>query len=1046
MSTNLEIANKTIPNERALLDNLGCIAYTLDKTYLSQLENDYVVLPFDRESDKSDIYYNRDGAISYTSNIRALQVERWVCDQDEKISDCFKNVLSVFAGSDSSVALVVERTPTEVNMFFVTKNTGAGRNEDIANDIALLDNSLHGNFPGSETHVKKTEDIKKRFDFSEHQSVAVLCNVPSEKSQDYISQGIDKLLNGIVPKTKEESYTVVILAEALPQIALRQILSGYQEMATAITPYTAHQFQLGKNRTDTEGEMESLSNSKGISHSVNKTQSTNVGINGGVFSSVATTVATAVGASLGVPFIGAFASLTKALTTTVGQSMGASAGYGYNWGTSDTDSLTDTRTRGMNSSVSLGSSENTTYSYKSYLVADLIEKLEATMKRINKSQSTGLWKCASYILSRDAKQSKNVANFLRSITQGDESYIEPSFIQEWSYESGGGYTCFGEIRKYLRHFCHPVFLNRKDGTPVTPTMNVATGELADVFAFPRYSVQGLPVVKCARFGREPHSLIELHADVKIGCSYHMHVTETNNPISLGKDELAKHTFITGSTGSGKSNTICKIIERLCFGKQADTKFLVIEPAKGEYKEMLGGRENVAVYGTNPFKTPLLHINPFSFPSDIHVLEHVDRLVEVFNACWPMYAAMPAILKEAVEKAYEEVGWNLKLSKNPGEFPTFDTLLSVLPGVIDTSGYSADTSNDYKGALVTRVRSLTRGIHGQIFASDIANEKLFNENVIVDISRVGSSETKALIMGILVLKLQEFRMSETGTPNSRLRHITVLEEAHHLLRRTAGEQSQESSNLQGKSVEMLANAIAEMRTYGEGFIIADQSPGVMDMAVIRNTNTKIIHRLPDESDRELVGKSAGLNDTQVDELARLELGVAAISQSDWIEPVLCKIDRFNVEQSSAESAKPGHIEWSDDEDNAIQSLLRAALVDVERVSFAKDAADKIRKWYDKQEVSEKGKLIIEAVLDGKQISEEQQLVLIYNVVGKRKLDKLPAREEAVAEVEKTLKCRYGLPENDEIIPKVNELFLHYFPGIEVLNRNIEQTEHHGKEVR
>lgn len=77
--------------------------------------------------------------------------------------------------------------------------------------------------------------------------------------------------------------------------------------------------------------------------------------------------------------------------------------------------------------------------------------------------------------------------------------------------------------------------------------------------------------------------------------------------------------------------------------------------------------------------------------------------------------------------------------------------------------------------------------------------------------------------------------------------------------------------------MLANSIAEMRTYGEGFIIADQAPGLLDASVIRNTNTKIIMRLPDYSDRELVGKAASLNEDQIIELARLPQGVAAVYQ-------------------------------------------------------------------------------------------------------------------------------------------------------------------------
>ena len=138
--------------------------------------------------------------------------------------------------------------------------------------------------------------------------------------------------------------------------------------------------------------------------------------------------------------------------------------------------------------------------------------------------------------------------------------------------------------------------------------------------------------------------------------------------------------------------------------------------------------------------------------------------------------------------------------------------------------------------------------------------------------------------------------QNNSPDSDLQHVTVIEEAHNLLKRTSTEQSSEGSNLLGKSVEMLSNAIAEMRTYGEGFIIADQSPSLLDLSVIRNTNTKIIMRLPEYEDRVLVGKASGLNEDQIDELSRLEMGVASIHQSGWIEPVLCKIVDYKKQGS------------------------------------------------------------------------------------------------------------------------------------------------------
>lgn len=260
----------------------------------------------------------------------------------------------------------------------------------------------------------------------------------------------------------------------------------------------------------------------------------------------------------------------------------------------------------------------------------------------------------------------------------------------------------------------------------------------------------------------------------------------------------------------------------------------------------------------------------------------------------MYAAMPAVLKKAVEKSYIDCGWDLIKSVNEfgGIYPTFADVADNIKEIIDSSEYDNENKGAYKGSLLTRIESLTNGINGLIFSQEeLSNQHLFDSNVIVDLSRVGSSETKSLIMGILVLKLQEYRMSQADM-NSSLRHLTVLEEAHNLLKRISTEQVSESSNLIGKSVEMLANSIAEMRTYGEGFIIADQAPGLLDLSVIQNTNTKIIMRLPDWSDRDLVGKSANLNDDQILELARLPKGVAAVYQNEWIQPVLCKVDKFD----------------------------------------------------------------------------------------------------------------------------------------------------------
>ena len=587
----------------------------------------------------------------------------------------------------------------------------------------------------------------------------------------------------------------------------------------------------------------------------------------------------------------------------IGKSLGFGMSRGYNTAHTDSSTVERSNAHSTNEQHSNGTTDThgTVRTQQievcNKAVEELLTRIDEQIKRTKESEDYGCYSCAAYFLSSRPSKALLAANTYRSQMIGEGSSVESGAVNLWQDRAS-----VTAMREYLKRFTHPVFArqlweNEADSLFYTAGTLVSGRELPMHLGLPTRSVHGLPIIEHAEFGRNvPDEAMPDEDKMNLGKIYHMGKEEAAG-LLLNRQAMASHTFITGSTGTGKSNAVYHLLDEII--KNGQTTFLVVEPAKGEYKNVFGNCTDVQVFGTNPRETPLLRMNPFAFPENIHILEHIDRLVEIFNACWPMYAAMPAVLKDAIERSYQKVGWDLRNSESEkGVFPTFFDLLDILPGVIEESHYSKDTQSDYVGALCTRVKSLTNGIYGSVLCAEdaLTDEALFDRNVIVDLSRVGSMETKSLLMGILVMKLQEYRMCSSGM-NSRLRHVTVLEEAHNLLRKTSAEQSQEGANLQGKSVEMLANAIAEMRTYGEGFIIADQAPGLLDMSVIRNTNTKIILRLPDEEDRKLVGKSAALKEAQIDELSRLPLGVAAVYQNEWPEAVLCKIEAYPMPENA-----------------------------------------------------------------------------------------------------------------------------------------------------
>lgn len=772
-------------------------------------------------------------------------------------------------------------------------------------------------------------------------------------------QGIERFMDAM----EGEPYTALFLAEPVSNETQAAIRSGYENLYSTLSPFrkstwsytenqstavmeslcsgTSHTISDTVSTTTTDGTNQSSS----VTDGTQKTKGVSGGINGGVGSSFGTSVtkispvAGGIAGILGLgglaasalipgagavigPLLGtagrAIGGMTPARTAfnsiarNIGGSLGVNASRGTSHSTTEqtgtSHSTSDGTSHGISDSTSQQESHGTTdtrgtgrtqqVELCNKSVEELLERIENQLKRVKESEDYGCYNCAAYFLSSTQSTALLAANTYRALMVGEGSSVESGAVNVWKNNEAE----VAQLREYLKRFMQPVFArplweNAPDSLLYTPATLVSGRELPMHLGLPTRSVHGLPIIEHAEFGRNvPDEAMPDEDKMNLGKIYHMGKEEAAG-LLLNRQAMASHTFITGSTGTGKSNAVYHLLDEIT--KNGQTTFLVVEPAKGEYKNVFGNCTDVQVFGTNPRETPLLRMNPFAFPENIHILEHIDRLVEIFNACWPMYAAMPAVLKDAIERSYQKVGWDLRNSESEkGIFPTFFDLLDILPGVIEESHYSKDTQSDYVGALCTRVKSLTNGIYGSVLCAEdaLSDAEMFDQNVIVDLSRVGSMETKSLLMGILVMKLQEYRMCSSGM-NSRLRHVTVLEEAHNLLRKTSAEQSQEGANLQGKSVEMLANAIAEMRTYGEGFIIADQAPGLLDMSVIRNTNTKIILRLPDEEDRKLVGKSAALKEAQIDELSKLPLGVAAVYQNEWPEAVLCKIEAYPMPENA-----------------------------------------------------------------------------------------------------------------------------------------------------
>ena len=926
------------------------------------LVDDVVLKSYLKRLDSMDIA-SMPEAEGVDSSIVLFKINRMVYEEDEFATDKFISAISSMSFADCSVFLVIDGYRDKTDFYLGVKNNDPKRTTASVADT--FKSSLVGQFPGINIDdcsiVEKgkksslQEQVLRRI--SNASSLSSYVGIPAFKDEDgkydnnnYV-QGTEKLAQAMQGKR----YTAIILASNLTTDVVTEIRNGYEMIYSQLSPMATQQLAYstneslanainrskgvtqGKTKTQTIGESHTngTSSSHSKSDSETKKSKTAVGCSvlGGVLSAVGLGLsATGAGAAIGIPLMAAGGAMSAVGATGKSKTSGTTDTYGTsqsdteNRSMSDAESHSETFTDSLGKTATIGSSKNYTLTIHNKHIEELMKRIDQELERISMSESTGLWSVASYFFSydNDFASAESAATIFKSIMQGEESGVETSAINSWIDNS----QKMKMLTNLVCHLSHPVFRNNLtvngENIKVENSSLLSSKELAMLLSLPHKSVPGFPVVEHVSLAKEVIRNNEslMKREVSLGCIFDLGKAYTENRVKLDVKSLTQHVFVTGSTGCGKSETIYKLINET---KQVGTKFLVIEPAKGEYKNVFG---DVNVFGTNPLIMPLLRINPFSFPTGVHVLEHIDRLTEIFNVCWPMYSAMPAVLKKAMLDAYESCGWDLRLSVNrlsQGEdvYPSFLDLFLSLEKVITESAYSEEVKSNYSGALLTRVESLTNGLNGEIFSvNELSNMVLFDENCIIDLSRVGSQETKSLIMGILIMRLSEYRMIGANTPNSALKHLTVLEEAHNILKRVSTEQSQEGSNMAGKSVEMITNAIAEMRTYGEGFVIVDQSPTSVDKAAIKNTNTKIVMRLPDEDDRKVSGKAAGMNDKQIDEIAKLPTGVAVVYQNDWVSPVLCKIDRMEDSRVIFYEQKDSILELNSENDikNIIEFLL------------------------------------------------------------------------------------------------------------------------------
>ncbi|MBM2623336.1 ATP-binding protein [Actinoplanes sp. LDG1-06] len=378
------------------------------------------------------------------------------------------------------------------------------------------------------------------------------------------------------------------------------------------------------------------------------------------------------------------------------------------------------------------------------------------------------------------------------------------------------------------------------------------------------------------------------------------------PFEVPRDSLNRHTFICGATGAGKSQTVRHLLES---ASRQELPWLVVEPAKAEYRRMaarLGPGRVITVRPGDP-DAPPAGFNPLRPADGFPLQTHLDLTRSLFLAAFAAEEPFPQVLSSALTRCYEELGWDLTLSepRTPGHRPRYPTLADLQRTaelVVDRIGYGQEIADNVRGFIRVRLSSLRLGTTGRFFDGghplDLA--AMLRHEVVFEIEDVGDDQDKAFLMGGLLIQLTEhLRVNPPRGPG--LRHLSVFEEAHRLLRR------RDQPGPAAHAVELFAALLAEIRAYGEGLVIAEQIPAKLVPDVLKNTAVKIMHRLPAADDRQAVGATVNLTERQSEYLVTLPPGTAALFTDGMDHPVLVRMpDGTSRESMPAEVAGPGPV--------------------------------------------------------------------------------------------------------------------------------------------
>jgi hypothetical protein len=799
-------------------------------------------------------------------------------------------VTAAYQSSLTLTTVIVSQGGGIISLYFGV----SGKNG--AKDIFMR--QLQGIYPGKGidfSHETSDDGVLQRA-LSEKTFGGIITGIPSVRLENE-RQSFD--LTTVVRSMHGQPFVLMTVARPVSkEKTAQQIMEimRIKDTCHALAMRTVMQSEIG----ELHGEMGHASaDTTGGSRNFSTTTGANLGGNASVLASGAGTAGVnlsgSVSVTTGVTFpvagyitytgtIGGTLSGTLSIGGNIGGSLGGARSKTEGYTTSE--STTTTKSESLGWSKSIGQSLQ--LEQQNSLAIELEHIADKLIKRLRIGLNSGIWE----VFLTYATGSEVASSILSGALCGELLRADPDALP--SRNLAHALPSAGTL--YL-----PTKIgsgNLLIGNPLVS--HVSSEEAALLLSPPLHSVPGfdirvkpaLSLTDCKPKGAaKPIGAISEHGRQIDGSSF-----------VVSENDICKHVFVAGLTGSGKTTTVKQLLA------STDVPFLVLESAKREYRRLLADelfKRQVCIFTVGDSNIAPFRHNPFIILPNVSALTHIDNLKSIFNASFSLYGPMPYLLEQCLHNIYRKKGWNLTAGTHHSIqigsikdcrnhcyiYPTIRDLINEVNRVVVEAGYAGELRDNIRSAIVARMESLAVGAKGFIFNTHecVDIEHLLELRVVFELESLADDDDKAFFVGLILSLIAEYRLSAARRASCRknesLQHILVIEEAHRLLKHISTERTSEMlGNPKGKAVETFCNIIAEMRSLGQGVVVAEQIPTKIAPDVIKNTNTKIIHRLVSGDDQKAISASLGLPEADCHYLNQLSTGFALVHKEGMARPI------------------------------------------------------------------------------------------------------------------------------------------------------------------